>query len=71
MSNYDDASPQIVAFTLGGMAFEYDEEKNQKNIAKHGISFRNAARVFLIMTALNFTMKSIAIMRTDMIRLEI
>ena len=46
MSNYDDASPQIVVFTLGGMTFEYDEEKNQKNIAKHGISFRNAARVF-------------------------
>lgn len=46
MSDYDGVSPQIVAFTLGGMAFEYDEEKNQKNIAKHGISFRNAARVF-------------------------
>ena len=46
MSNYDDTSPQIVVFTLGGMAFEYDEKKNQKNIAKHGISFRNAARVF-------------------------
>ena len=29
MSNYDDALPQIVAFALGGMAFEYDEEKNQ------------------------------------------
>ena len=24
----------------------YDEEKNQMNIEKHGISFRNAARVF-------------------------
>ena len=46
MRDYDDASPQIVAFTLGGMAFEYGEKKNQKNIAKHGISFRNEARVF-------------------------
>ena len=35
-----------VNFTLGGMYFEYDEEKNQKNIEKHGISFKSAARVF-------------------------
>ena len=35
-----------VQFTLGGMLFEYDEDKNQSNIRKHGISFRNAARVF-------------------------
>lgn len=25
-------------FTLGGMTFEYDEEKNRTNIMKHGIS---------------------------------
>ncbi|MCH5251215.1 MAG: hypothetical protein J1E98_14860 [Lachnospiraceae bacterium] len=25
MSGYDDASPQMVAFTLGGMEFKYDE----------------------------------------------
>ncbi len=37
---------QTVTFTLGGMVFEYDEEKNQKNIRKHGISFKSAARVF-------------------------
>lgn len=37
---------RMVTFTLGGMFFEYDEEKNRKNIQKHGISFRNAARVF-------------------------
>ena len=37
---------RIVTFTLGGMVFEYDEEKNRKNVQKHGISFRNAARVF-------------------------
>mgnify|MGYP002513122934 CR=1 FL=1 len=36
----------MVTFTLGGMVFEYDEEKNRKNVQKHGISFRNAARVF-------------------------
>ena len=37
---------KIVTFTMAGMTFEYDEEKNQKNIRKHGISFKNAARVF-------------------------
>ena len=35
-----------VRFTLGEMLFEYDSEKNRKNIEKHGISFRSAARVF-------------------------
>ena len=38
---------RFVRFTLENMVFEYDEEKNRQNIAKHGISFRNAARVFL------------------------
>lgn len=46
-----------ITFDLGGMTFEYDEEKNLKNIRKHGISFKNAARVFLIMIALNTLMK--------------
>ena len=36
----------LVRFTLGGMLFEYDSEKNRKNIEKHGISFKSAARVF-------------------------
>lgn len=36
----------VVQFTLGGMLFEYDPEKNRKNIEKHGISFKSAARVF-------------------------
>ena len=36
----------VVRFTLGGMLFEYDSEKNRKNIEKHGISFKSAARVF-------------------------
>ena len=35
-----------IRFTLGGMLFEYDPEKNRKNIEKHGISFKSAARVF-------------------------
>lgn len=35
-----------IQFTLGGMIFEYDEQKNQINIEKHGISFKSAARVF-------------------------
>lgn len=37
---------RTVIFELGGMVFEYDEEKNRINIQKHGISFRSAARVF-------------------------
>ena len=36
----------VVRFALGGLLFEYDSEKNRKNIEKHGISFRSAARVF-------------------------
>lgn len=35
-----------VSFTMGGMLFEYDEEKNAINIKKHGISLKSAARVF-------------------------
>ncbi len=37
---------KMITFTLAGMTFEYDEEKNRKNICKHGISFKSAARVF-------------------------
>jgi len=37
---------RLVRFTLGGMRFEYDEGKNRKNVQKHGISFKSAARVF-------------------------
>lgn len=40
-------SPEhTVRFSLGGLLFEYDEEKNCKNVEKHGISFKTAARVF-------------------------
>lgn len=31
---------KTVTFVLGGMVFEYDEAKNQANIKKHGISFK-------------------------------
>ncbi len=41
-----DCDNRTVKFTLGGMNFEYDEEKNRKNIEKHGISFKSAARIF-------------------------
>ena len=42
--NMDDS--RYVEFSLGGIQFEYDEDKNRKNIEKHGISFKSAARVF-------------------------
>lgn len=37
---------RLISFSLGGMLFEYDPVKNDANIKKHGISFKNAARVF-------------------------
>ena len=37
---------RTVTFTLGDMIFEYDERKNEYNIVHHGISFKQAARVF-------------------------
>ena len=37
---------KTITFTLGGIVFEYDEEKEKSNIKKHGISFKNAARIF-------------------------
>ena len=41
-----EVAENVVCFTLGGLLFEYDPEKNRKNIEKHGISFKSAARVF-------------------------
>ena len=35
-----------VMFSLGDMIFEYDEDKNQKNIKKHGLPLSVGARVF-------------------------
>lgn len=37
---------ETVQFSLGGLLFEYDEEKNKKDLEKHGISLKVAARVF-------------------------
>lgn len=37
---------RLVWFSLGDMFFEYDEEKNQKDIEKYGVSFVTAARIF-------------------------
>lgn len=42
----ENGNSKYVTFTLGGIVFEYDAEKNSRNIEKHGISFRSAARVF-------------------------
>ncbi len=42
----NDTNNKYITFKLGDMTFEYDEKKNQKNIEKHGISFKSAARVF-------------------------
>ena len=39
-------NPNNIRFSIGDMHFEYDEAKNLKNIEKHGISLRSAARVF-------------------------
>lgn len=41
-----EATENVIRFALGGLLFEYDPEKNRKNIEKHGISFKSAARVF-------------------------
>jgi uncharacterized DUF497 family protein len=37
---------RTIHFTIAGLTFEYDEQKEQMNIRKHGVSFRTAARVF-------------------------
>lgn len=65
------SNSRCISFTLGGMFFEYDEEKNKKNIEKHGISFKSAARIFLIMTELNSMMKKIVLKRIDLTQLGI
>ena len=42
----DKKNSKTITFVLGEMVFEYDEWKNEYNIEHHGISFRQAARVF-------------------------
>ena len=34
-------------FEIGGLSFEWDDEKAKINVKKHGIYFEDAARVFL------------------------
>jgi len=34
-------------FEIGGLQFEWDDEKAKINVKKHGIYFEDAARVFL------------------------
>ena len=34
-------------FEIGGLSFEWDDEKYKINIKKHGLRFETAARVFL------------------------
>lgn len=46
MGCFDLERHETVSFVLGGLHFEYDKDKQEKNIKKHGISFRAAARVF-------------------------
>lgn len=41
-----DLPDRLVRFSMGNMLFEYDEDKNQKNLERHGISFMTAARIF-------------------------
>ena len=62
---------RIVTFTMGGMIFEYDDEKNRKNIEKHGISFKTAARIFFDYDRIEFLMKKTVNMKNALIRLEI
>jgi hypothetical protein len=35
-----------VSIRAGALDFEWDEEKNEANIAKHGIAFQEAALIF-------------------------
>lgn len=35
-----------VLYTLQGMKFEWDEDKAESNIQKHGVTFEEAAEVF-------------------------
>lgn len=61
-------SNRTISFSLGEMAFEYDEEKNRINIKKHGISFRSAARIFFDYDRIEFSMTITAAVRCAMIQ---
>ena len=55
-----------VSFMLGGLHFEYDTEKQKRNLEKHGISFRTAARVFLMRIISRHMMRNTLITRIVM-----
>ena len=58
-------------FRIGDLFFEYDDDKNQKNIEKHGISFKVAARVFFDYDRIEYLMRITANLKTDLIQSEI
>ena len=45
--------------------FEWDKEKEKSNIKKHGLSFKEAATVFLDESAIIFDIRSILKKRKD------
>ena len=59
---------RMVTFTLGGMVFEYDEEKNRK--MSKSMEYHSGMRhaFSLIMIELSFMMRNTAMMRIVMIR---
>ena len=61
-------SNRTVSFSLGGMAFEYDEEKNQINIKSMGFHFAAQPVSFSIMTESNFSTTLTATERYAMIQ---
>ncbi|MBO4853300.1 MAG: BrnT family toxin [Schwartzia sp.] len=44
--NYAEGEILVVKKDIGGILFEWDEEKNELNMRKHGIRFELALRVF-------------------------
>lgn len=62
---------RTVTFMLGGMVFEYDEEKNQANIKNMVFLFAVPPVCFLIMTALKCMTRRTAWMKSVLTRLGI
>lgn len=60
-----------VLFSLGGMWFEYNEEKNQGNIKSMESPSEALHVCSLIMTGLNYMMRKTAWMKIGLIRSEI
>lgn len=57
---------RTITFMLGGMIFEYDEEKNVKNIKNMEFHSKVPLVYFLITIELSFLMKKIASRRNDL-----